>query len=84
MELKRNLSDYTEQEFIIFIHAILNWRTEDERSELIAHFNSVVPHPDGSDLIYYPQVGADDSPEGITAIIKAWCATNRLPGFKSA
>ncbi len=39
-------------------------------------------HPAGSDLIYYPEEGADHSPEGITQTVKEWRAANGLPGFK--
>ncbi|WP_016598339.1 bacteriocin immunity protein, partial [Yersinia pestis] len=34
------------------------------------------------DLIYYPEDGADDSPEGILELVKKWRAENGKPGFK--
>ncbi|WP_371228743.1 bacteriocin immunity protein [Pseudomonas sp. QE6] len=83
MNLKSNLSDYTERDFIAFINAILNAGTEDERGTMVEHFNLIVPHPAGSDLLYYPESGADDSPEGVTATIKVWCAAHGVPGFKA-
>ncbi|MBU4632719.1 bacteriocin immunity protein [Pseudomonas chlororaphis subsp. aurantiaca] len=36
----------------------------------------------GPDLIYYTEEGADNSPEGVTQIVKAWRAANGLSGFK--
>ncbi|EEQ04693.1 Colicin-E7 immunity protein [Yersinia bercovieri ATCC 43970] len=42
----------------------------------------VSEHPSGSDLIFYPEDGADDSPEGILETIKKWRAENGKPSFK--
>ncbi|AZD64235.1 Colicin immunity protein [Pseudomonas chlororaphis subsp. aurantiaca] len=50
---------------------------------LVFHFEKVSEHPAGSDLIFYPENGADDSSEGITRLVKEWRAANGLPGFKS-
>ncbi len=32
--------------------------------------HKITEHPSGSDLIYYPEDGADDSPEGILELVK--------------
>jgi hypothetical protein len=82
MKLKNNLADYTEQEFQELISAIDDSGTEEERGALLEHFNKVVPHPAGSDLLYYPEDGADESPEGVVQTIQTWCLANGLPGFK--
>jgi hypothetical protein len=82
MKLKTSLADYTEQEFKALISAIDNSGTEEERGSLLEHFNKIVPHPAGSDLLYYPEDGADESPEGVVQTIQAWCLANDLPGFK--
>lgn len=84
MDLKSALVDYTEQEFEALISAIDDAKTEEERGELVAHFNKLVLHPAGSDLLFYPEDGADDSAEGITKTIKEWLATQGLPGFREA
>ncbi|QVQ79218.1 bacteriocin immunity protein [Pseudomonas lundensis] len=49
---------------------------------LLLHFEKVSEHPAGSDLIYHPEPGADNSPEGVTQIVKEWRASKGLPGFK--
>ncbi|AIN16793.1 colicin immunity / pyocin immunity family protein [Yersinia rochesterensis] len=83
MELKYKLEEYRESEFIELISKIiLDKGLEDELDSLLENFINVSEHPNGSDLIYYPEEGADDSPEGILAEIKKWRAENGKPGFK--
>jgi hypothetical protein len=82
LRLKISLADYTKQEFKALIRSIDNAGSEEERGALVEHFNKVVPHPAGSDLLYYPEDGTDESPEGVVQIIHAWCLANGLPGFK--
>jgi len=83
MELKSHLADYTEQEFKALIQAIEGAKTEDERGELVDHFNKIVPHPAGSDLLFYPEAGEDDSADGVTSTVGDYCRANGLPGFKN-
>ncbi|WP_123450658.1 bacteriocin immunity protein [Pseudomonas fluorescens] len=83
MELKNNLADYTEQEFKALIQAIEDAKTEDERGELVDHFNKIVPHPSGSDLLFYPEAEEDDSADGVTRTVGEYCHANGLPGFKT-
>lgn len=83
MESKEKLADYTEDEFKSLIQAIDDAETESQQAELVEHLNKIVPHPAGSDLLFYPEPGADESAEGIVQIIKAWCTANGLPGFKA-
>ena len=82
MKLKTNLADYTEREFKALIIAIEASENERERDALVEHFNKVVPHPSGSDLLYYPEDGTNESPDGVVQIIQDWCLANGLPGFK--
>ncbi|MFW0755173.1 bacteriocin immunity protein [Pseudomonas sp. H11T01] len=83
MELKSALSDYTEDQFKALIQSIKDCEgTEDFQAELIAHLNSLAAGAGGSDLIYYPEDGADNSAEGVVQTIQAWCLANSLPGFK--
>ena len=84
MGFKRCLVDYTEQDFKALIEAIDNAETEADRGALVEHFNKIVPHPAGSDLLFYPEDGADDSPDGVIEIIKGYCLSKNLPGFKDA
>lgn len=83
--IKSSFSDYTEQDFVEFIDEI---RKEDKASTdnradiLVMHFNEVVGHPSGMDLIYYPEPGVDTSSAGIARTVAAWRKANALPGFK--
>ncbi|MFS2161874.1 bacteriocin immunity protein [Pseudomonas sp. Pseusp122] len=83
--IKSSLSDYTEYEFIQFLEEI---RKEDKAPTdtratiLVMHFNKIIGHPSGADLIYYPEPEADISAEGITKTVKEWREANGLPGFK--
>ncbi|MHC8389794.1 bacteriocin immunity protein [Pseudomonas sp. MDT2-39-1] len=79
------ISDYTEKEFIKFIQqirAINKEGSDEELGEVLAQFRSLSGHPDGSDLIFYPEPGADNSAEGVTKTVKEWRAAQGLPGFK--
>lgn len=83
MTEKSTISDYTEQEFIALLERIIgNDENEEKESKLVFHFNSICGHPKGSDLIFYPEDDADDSPRGVTETLKKWRAANGLPGFK--
>nr|WP_298137077.1 bacteriocin immunity protein [uncultured Pseudomonas sp.] len=83
--MENNISDYTEAQFISFIKEIraANKSASDEvMGELLEQFRLLTEHPDGTDLIYYPEPGADTSAEGITETVKKWREANGLPGFK--
>jgi hypothetical protein len=83
MKLKDCVSDYTEEEFVTLLMRIIGSNeSEEEENNLVHHFNTICGHPAGSDLIFYPDDGADDSAQGITRTIKEWRAAQGLPGFK--
>lgn len=84
--LKNSLSEYTQADFIKLLEELAK---EDEEAEnddradvLLLHFEKVSEHPAGSDLIYYPEPGADNSPKGVMQIVKEWRAAQGLLGFK--
>ena len=84
--MKKAFSEYTEIEFISELDHLINTcstASDDVLADLLETFENVTGHPAGSDLIYYPQPGADTSAEGITKTIKEWRAANGLPGFKA-
>ncbi|MGE8496337.1 MAG: bacteriocin immunity protein [Pseudomonas sp.] len=81
--LKSKISEYTEHEFKAFIKEIEEAATEELQSKLIVHFNKIVPHPAGSDLLFYPEPGEDESADGIIKIINSWCTDNQISGFKN-
>jgi hypothetical protein len=84
MELKNSISEYSESEFLKLLQTICDAEaeTEEEHSTLIDQFEKITEHPSGSDLIYFPEDGEDDSPEGILKTVKEWRAKNGKPGFK--
>lgn len=80
-----NISDYTEAEFISFIQKIRTINkmgSDEELGELLAQFRKLTGHPDGTDLMFYPEPGQDNSAEGVTRTVKEWRAAQGLPGFK--
>jgi len=80
-----NISDFTEAEFIAFIENIRvvnKGGTDEELGELLEKFSQLAGHPDGHDLIFHPEPGADNSAEGVTKTVKEWRAAQGLPGFK--
>lgn len=80
-----NISDYSEQDFIDFIKKILIENvaeTDDLLDEMLVKFEEITEHPDGTDLIYYPENPADSTPERITEIVKEWRESKGLPSFK--
>ncbi|MFF7709642.1 bacteriocin immunity protein [Pseudomonas sp. NPDC007930] len=83
MAQQAGISEYTEAEFIELVRAIGRCTSEHERDERLDQWLRLAQHPAGTDLLYYPSAGADDSPEGITQTVKAWRAANGLPGFKA-
>ncbi|MFN3769404.1 MAG: bacteriocin immunity protein [Ectopseudomonas guguanensis] len=86
---KAKIEEYTEAEFIQLLREFFeNPRKlrgaalEAHLSELSLHFKAVVEHPSGTDLIFYPAAGVEDSPEGVLSEVKKWRKENGLPGFK--
>ncbi|AVX93397.1 bacteriocin immunity protein [Pseudomonas psychrophila] len=81
--MNTKFSEYTESEFVALLQRIIGHDgSESEVDQLVFHFEEISEHPDGSDLIFYPKEGADESAEGITQTVKAWRAARGLPGFK--
>lgn len=81
--MKSKYSDYTESEFVALLQSIISHDgTEQEIDRLVFHFEDMSEHPAGSDLIFYPEEGADESAEGITQTVKKWRAAQGLPGFR--
>ncbi|OPE59119.1 bacteriocin immunity protein [Pseudomonas syringae pv. tomato] len=85
MIMKNDITDYTEDEFVSFMHKLLaeNKAATDEILDvLLDQFCEMTGHPDGTDLIYYPEEGSSGSAEDVTRVVKEWRAAEGLPGFK--
>lgn len=86
MKLENKLLDYDERTFLGFVQAI--WDVEvqkSEHSQLIAHFDKIVGHPAGSDLLFYSDAdenGSTNSPDYIVATIKSWHQQQGRAAFK--
>ena len=86
MKPANQLIDYEENEFLSVVHAIWNVELpQPEHDRLIAHFNSIVVHPEGSDLLFSPQsrsYGVRNSPTTVLSTLKYWHRSWGRPAFK--
>jgi hypothetical protein len=72
MELKERLQDYTRAEFRILIEKIMRVdASEQEHNELVRHFDLVSAHPQGADLLFYPDLQDDTGHTGADRVIYA-------------
>ncbi|SMQ26567.1 Colicin immunity protein / pyocin immunity protein [Pseudomonas helmanticensis] len=85
MKLKNALTDYTEAEYLEIIQRLFKGKlpSEEQHDELVDHIVKTSEHPNGTGVLYYPEEGIEDSPEGVLGAIKAWRAANGKPGFKT-
>ena len=84
MNLKNKFEDYTESEYISLINRLVegDYSSEKEHDAIVDNIVSTSEHPNGTDILYYPEKGVEDSPEGVLKAIKTWRAANGKPGFK--
>ena len=79
----KTISDYTEKEFLDLVVKICTAASDtEEGSLLVLEFERLSEHPNGSDVIFYPEKGKDYSPEGIVREVKEWRRENGKSGFK--
>ncbi len=86
MEFKQRLQDYSEMEFLDFVKKIwaVDVRKEDH-DKLIEHFDTIVGHPQGADLLFYPQdedTGSAFYDASVVLSVKQWHHSNGKPAFK--
>lgn len=83
--MKNMLSDFSEREFLELLRKVFDadFPTPDEYDDAVHEVVRLAEHPKGTDIIFYPEPGVDDSPEGALEFIKAWRTANGLPGFRS-
>lgn len=83
--VKSSISEYTEAEFLEIARNVceVNFDREELADLAVREFVRLSEHPDGTDILFYPPDGADETPEGVVKRIKDWRAANCLPGFKN-
>ncbi|HFQ9139385.1 TPA: bacteriocin immunity protein [Enterobacter cancerogenus] len=81
----KKLSEYTESEFLYLVQKIFSadCETEDDGNRQVKEFERLAERPSGTDLIFYPEDGKDDSPEGVIHEVKEWRQRRGKPCFKS-
>jgi hypothetical protein len=84
MNSKNKLEEYTESEYKTLIQRLFdgNYSSEAELDDIVEIIVSTSEHPSGSDILYFPEEGIEDSPEGVLNAIKQWRVANGKPGFK--
>ncbi len=84
MELKATLKDYTESEFQALVDKI--WAVDLSRQDhdrLINHFDLIVGHPKGADLLFYPNEKFNpNSSESVVYYVKDWHRKQGGTAFK--
>ncbi|MGZ7455539.1 bacteriocin immunity protein [Pseudomonas sp. Ma2-10] len=84
MKLKNKFEEYTETEFPSLINRLFegDYSSEKEHDAVVDNIVDTSEHPNGTDILYYPAEGVEDSPTGALNAIKTWRAANGKPGFK--
>lgn len=86
MEFKQLLNGYTSEEFKGLVSAIWNADMDnDAHARLIDHFDTVVGHPLGADLIFYPpdaDTGNVHSVDNVIFHVRQWHNKNGNAAFK--
>jgi hypothetical protein len=84
MELKATLKDYTESEFQALVNKI--WAVDlskQDHDRFINHFDQIVGHPKGADLLFYPNEKFNsNSPESVVYYVKDWHRNQGGTAFK--
>ena len=83
MVTHKDITDFTEAEFLSFVEDICNDTYPSEKAHMaaVAEFERLSEHPSGSDLIYYPEE-AKGGPVAVVQEIKEWRKANGKPGFR--
>ncbi|WP_260957277.1 bacteriocin immunity protein [Pseudomonas citri] len=82
--IKKPYEQYTRKEFLLLIERLFNkeYASEAELDVLVHQIVDTSEHPDGTDIIFYPNEEVEDTPEGILNNIERWREQNGKPGFK--
>lgn len=81
----KKLSENTESEFLYLVQKIFSadCETEEYGNRQVKEFERLAERPSGPDLIFYPEDGKDNSPEGVIHEVKEWRQRRGKPCFKS-
>ncbi|MNF85501.1 Colicin-E9 immunity protein [compost metagenome] len=84
MNPNKPYDQYTESEFLEIIIRLFSgdYSSEDELDLLVHKIVDASEHPNGTDILFYPEQGVDNSATGILNSIKEWRKLNGKPGFK--
>ena len=84
MTLKDRYEEYTESEYLNIINRLFQggFSSEKKHDAFVDNIVITSEHPNGTDILYYPEQGVEDSPTGVLEAIKQWRAANEKPGFK--
>lgn len=85
IEFKKKFEDYTELEYSALIIRLFegDYSSEMEHDAIVENIVATSEHPNGTDILYYPEEGVEDSAGGALNAIKQWRAANGKPGFKA-
>ncbi|RZM89492.1 MULTISPECIES: bacteriocin immunity protein [unclassified Escherichia] len=93
-EFMRTFNDYTENEFLEFLHEFRKATRKDKflkgkeldtyLDKLMYHFIVITEHPKQGDLIAYPESPEDGNPNNIIKIVRVWRKSQGLPLFKDS
>lgn len=73
----------TREEFLSLLEKIFDVKKHrNTPEELVDRFEELSQHPDGSDLIFYPENPEDPTPERIVKIVEEWRACDGWNGVK--
>ena len=84
MKSNKPYDQYTESEFLEIINRLFlgEYYSEEELDSLVHKIVDASEHPNGTDILFYPEQGVENSPVGVLNSIKEWRNANGKPGFK--
>lgn len=84
MNTVQKYEQYTESEFLGLIKILFdgNYASEEELDTIVHKIVIASEHPGGTDILFYPKAGVENTPMGILNSIKEWREANGKPGFK--
>lgn len=84
MNTNKPYDQYTETEFLELLTRLFlgQYTSEEELDSIVHKIVDASEHPNGTDILFYPEQGIESTPSGILDSIKEWREANGKPGFK--